>query len=276
MAVGSQSASSEDRPARFPKRRRRAPPPPLPPSPPSPEAGPCRGSLSYDDTDIGLNNQLASLALMLCVARTFNVCELHGPPLGYHTCGTHMPCRQTVAGKRPVFGSKAALTVPSLLRLAHAEERLLTPGPRSTRGCNGTAEVCKLCGPYNVHPYKCVNDGLQLGTPRVHMLYAFGLVRHLHRSDTPTCMRSGIRGAQPWHEKPLQLAPAVEQYAEALMARLHLEPGRFIAVQYLMGYEWKNHVSSSYVSQSRACTATRTPGAGPRESTRHGSHPSST
>ena len=196
---------------------------------------------------VGPGKELASLALMLCVARTFNVCELHGPPLGYQACGAHMPCRSTVLGRRPVFKSKAALTVPSMLRLPPEEERLLTLGPRTPRGCNGTAEVCKLCGPYNVHPYKCVNDGLQRGTPRVHMLYAFGLVRHLHRSDTPQCMRSGLRGGQ-WHLTPLRLAAAVEQYADALMARLRLEPGRFIAVQYRMGSEWKTHVSSSFAS----------------------------
>jgi hypothetical protein len=194
--------------------------------------------LSYDDRDLGLNNQLASLSFMLCVARGANACGLYVPPLGYFPCGTHAP------GKRDRKGchvtSNATVDALDLIEPDAVDLKLLRSGQRqhlnsSMLGrCRKGETGCGVCGPYNINPYRCMRNAIDTnGSQRQHMIYAYGLKYHLRshrRPDLPVCPPMRLR-----------LAPAVEAYTRQLMARLQLVPGQFVAAQLRTGWAWRVH-----------------------------------
>ena len=202
-------------------------------------SGPCRGALSFDDRDLGLNNQLASLSYMLCAARHANACSLRAAPLGYQPCGVHLPGKRTRSGCHT--DSNATMEVLDLLQFNRNDTELLQRGQNlartsptvwNTPRCRNDA-ICAMCGPYMVNPYRCVRNGIDEGKPRLHVIYAYGLSYHQRsqrRPDYPFCPLI-----------KLTLAPSVEAYARKLMTRLRLEPGRYVAAQYRTGWNWRVH-----------------------------------
>ena len=225
----------------------------------------CSGDLSFDDRDLGLNNQLASISYMLCTANVTRACSLNAPPLGYIPCGPHMPGTWTgPRGKRVCHVAStrdAAVDMRQLLRFPPDIDALLQRGAahRSMmRNISGAAERfigrcmrnetdCQTCGPYNDNPFKCAQNAIAKGA-RVNMIYAYGLRYHLKSKRKP--------------EKPvcpllrLHLAPEVERYSRYLMSRLHLEPGQYVAAQYRTGWAWRVHTGK--MNQGWACYGMRT------------------
>ena len=197
---------------------------------------PCRGALSYDDRDLGLNNQLQSLTYMLCVAHMNKACSVHAPPLGYRPCGTHLPGKRTSSGC--IVESNATVDVLDLITLEPEDAILLQRGMHTNVSQQGQCHDkepnmggCGTCGPYNVNPFKCIRNKIDEGTARQHMLYPYGLRYH---------MRSRLRPFGPVCPfVRMRLSPLVEAYTRALMARLQLEPGRFVAAQLRAGWAFR-------------------------------------
>ena len=147
----------------------------------------CSGDLSFDDRDLGLNNQLASISYMLCTANVTRACSLNAPPLGYIPCGPHMPGTWTgPRGKRVCHVAStrdAAVDMRQLLRFPPDIDALLQRGAahRSMmRNMSGAAERfigrcmrnetdCQTCGPYNDNPFKCAQNAIAKGA-RVNMI----------------------------------------------------------------------------------------------------------
>ena len=217
------------------------PPPRLQLEVPTP-TGPCKGDISFDDREIGLNNQLASLSYMLCAARGANMCSVYAPPLGYKPCGVHLPGTRDRNGCHIV--SNATVDLLDILKLDPSDELMLRRGAalgESFRGmCRKEEKTenggrgCETCGPYNANPYRCMRNAIDKpNSARQHMLYAYGLKYHQRsrrRPDHPDCPLMN-----------LTLAPSVEAYARSLMERLDLLPGRFVAAQFRTGWAWRVH-----------------------------------
>ena len=222
------------------------------------DASSCHGALSFDDRDLGLNNQLASLSYMLCTANVTRACSLYAPPLGYIPCGVHLPGNRTRKSCK-IPNEKAAVDVRRLLRLPPDVEALLERGAAAANATGPTSygsgrcrrgEVgpsCDICGPYGLNPYRCATQAFARQA-RVHMIYAYGLKYHLKSKKSP--------------EKPncpllqLELAPQVEAYARALMARLGLTAGNYVAAQYRTGWAWRVHTRK--LNHEWACYGLRT------------------
>lgn len=206
----------------------------------------CRGALSFDDRELGLNNQLVSLSNMLCVANLTGACSLHVPPLGYNPCGTHMPGERHHR-KCTIPPEHAAVDVRKLLHLPADVEALIERGAAfenrtaqtyvgKCRRDENKADACHTCGPYGQNPFKCSTAHVATAK-RVFVLYPYGLIYHLRSRRSP--------------EKPscpllrLTLHDDVERYTRELMARLNLVPGEFVAAQYRTGWAWKMHTRKS-------------------------------
>ena len=220
----------------------------------------CSGHLSFDDRDLGLNNQLAAFSYMLCTVNLTRVCSLWAPPLGYIPCGTHMPGTR-VKRVCQIPSERAAVNIRELLKLPPAIDALLARGELRANASDGNVTglvnkckpkemasgSCQTCGPYGKNPFTCAVDKLAKGS-RVFMLYAYGLryhQRNRHNPDKPACPM--LR---------LQLSDQVELYSRQLMGRLKLEPGKFIAAQYRTGWAWRVHTQK--MSAEWACYGQRT------------------
>jgi hypothetical protein len=210
----------------------------------------CRGGLSFADQNLGLNNQLASIAYVLCMANLTNVCSIHAAPLGYVPCGEHMAGTRQRFGRHSCTdsGKATALEIPELLRLPDGVTGMLRRGKKLAAAgqagpCAKGETKCKVCGAYSQNPWRCAQAGIEKGM-RVQILYAYGLRYHLGKLQ-PRCP-----------PMKLQLTPAIEDYARALMARLQLEPGRFVAAQYRTGWSWRVHTQEHKMEW--ACYGPRT------------------
>ena len=215
------------------------------------DASNCHGALSFDDRDLGINNQLFSYSFMLCMANLTGACSLHTEDFGYRPCGTHMPGERE--GRRcKVTQNHAAVDIRKLLRLPADVEALLKRGDafedRAQRRFVGPCrrdedgKTCHTCGPYSQNPFNCARDANQR-VGRVNIIYAYGLKYHLRNrrdSTKPHCpmMR-------------LTLHDDVERYSRELMARLHLVPGEFVAAQYRTGWAWRVHTRK--INQDWSC-----------------------
>lgn len=216
----------------------------------------CKGALTFDDRDLGFNNQLASLSYMLCAAHITHACSLYMPPLGYIPCGTHMPGVKTRRGPCSVPASHAATDVRQLLKIPPDILELLQRGDEmANRTKHATrcqkAEVSPACGsctPYMTNPFNCLRNEIgRMG--RVHMTYAYGLRYHVRdhakQSKKPSC---------PLME--LMVARDVELYARKLMNRLGLVAGEFVTAQLRTGWAWRVHTRKA--NMGWACYGMRT------------------
>jgi hypothetical protein len=239
------------------------------------DAARCSGALSFDDRNIGLNNQLGSLSYMLCIARSFNACVLHVPPLGYHACGAHLPGRTLPNGSCSRDSSSPAGQAEALSLLRLPGRAVPFTPTRTTGADDGTAWTavvlggglgghgrattagacqaeelakCTTCSHYNSDPYACVLAGLRSGA-RVFMSYAYGLRVKGRHPRAPPCMGSPLQ---------VQLSSSVEAYTGELMQRLQLRRGRFVAAQLRAGLFWQRHVEAPHVRAPWACYGMRT------------------
>ena len=224
----------------------------------------CSGALSFDDRDLGINNQLQSLSFMVCMANLTRACSLYAPPLGYIPCGLHMPGDR----KRRACTVKhehAAVDVRRLLRFPPDLKGLLDRGAELGERIQETSygiarpvgrcrrdesnESCAMCSPYGQNPWGCGMDKVPRAG-RTHIIYAYGLRYHLRSSRDRTWKKPVCPLLQ------LQLMPEVERYSRDLMARLKLVPGEFVAAQYRTGWAWRVHTRK--LNQPWACYGMRT------------------
>jgi hypothetical protein len=230
--------------------------PPL--SVPSATRTPCRGHLSFDDHLLGLNNQLASLSHMLCIARVVNACSLFSPPLGYVPCtfATHNPTSACQCAKTPICSSPPSVVVSAALQLPEVAQVLLDRGAnQSARGaigdCADGETSCVMCAPSMRDAYGCVAAAASRGL-RVHVNYAWGIRDHFEAK----------RGRHPHNPRcppslqPLRLSSLVERYARRLLRRLGLVAGEYVAVQYRAGWRWRTHTAGAH--KGWACYGVRT------------------
>ena len=216
----------------------------------------CNGSLAYSEKTIGLNNQMISLATMVCLAHVMRVrlgciVRLHEPWLGYIPGGNHLPGNayhyRQVTTNHPKWA--AAMPLRSLLNLNAGDAEIIqypdadSPVAETVPCRRGeSATDCSMCTPYMHDPLRCAEVNLRT-SKKVWMDYPFGMNgRVVWSVDSATGLRTK-RPALPCVKNfSYSLSTAVETYAATLMERLQLTPGQFVAAQWRTGMEWRKEV----------------------------------